>query len=95
MPTGLSSGRCFADESTRTHTRTHGRTRAHTHTQLPGQGDKAAADEQLDEASELKPLAKLAKVESEGVLLAKLVGATFATAYLVKYGQVTKHQYEK
>lgn len=53
---------------------------------LPGK--EGSAQQTGDAAPSLKPLAKLAEAESEGLLLAKLVGATFASAYLVKYGQL-------
>ncbi len=51
--------------------------------QLPGQGDGTEKDGRV-----LKPLSKLMQVESEPVLLAKLTAATFASAYVVKYGQL-------
>jgi hypothetical protein len=51
--------------------------------QLPGQADGKEKD-----GRDLKPLSKLMQVESEPVLLAKLTAATFASAYVVKYGQL-------
>eukprot|EP00802_Teleaulax_amphioxeia_P012127 Tamp_12165.p1 GENE.Tamp_12165~~Tamp_12165.p1 ORF type:complete len:444 (-),score=93.44 Tamp_12165:509-1693(-) len=51
--------------------------------QLPGQGDGKEED-----AGDPKPLSKLTQVESEPILLAKLAAATFASAYVIKYGQL-------
>mmetsp|Transcript_3089 Transcript_3089/g.4382 ORF Transcript_3089/g.4382 Transcript_3089/m.4382 type:complete len:446 (-) Transcript_3089:336-1673(-) len=53
--------------------------------QLPGQSDSTKIEE---EPSEIKALAKLTNSENEPLLIGKLVAATFATAYAVKYGQL-------